>query len=79
MKDQLEMPMASLQDTSAVTCTQCGESLFEQALILRKLSAILSGTGKPAYIPIPVFKCAKCNHVNEEFLPVELKKEGKKS
>jgi hypothetical protein len=26
----------------------------------------------PSYIPIPVFACLKCNHVNKEFLPREI-------
>jgi len=30
---------------------------------------MLSPTGQPALIPVPVFACANCKHVNEEFLP----------
>jgi hypothetical protein len=46
---------------------------MHEALHIRKVSGILTGTGQPSYIPIPVFACDKCSHVNEEFLPRELK------
>ena len=39
----------------------------------RKASGILTGTGKTSYIPIPVFNCRDCGHVNEEFRPKEIK------
>ena len=33
----------------------------------------LTGTPQDALIPLPVFSCAKCGHVNESFLPEPLK------
>jgi hypothetical protein len=38
---------------------------------MRKLSALLSPTGQETMIPIPVFACAKCGHINKGFLPKE--------
>ena len=38
---------------------------------MRKLSALLSPTGQEAMIPIQVFACAKCGHINKGFLPKE--------
>jgi len=66
-------PQVSLEETSPVVCNDCGEGIFVQALLLRKVSGILTGTGQESYIPIPVFKCTACGHVNEEFLPKEVK------
>ncbi len=40
----------------------------------RKASKFLAGTEKDALIPLPVFSCSKCGHVNDEFLPEPLKK-----
>lgn len=61
-----------LSQTLSVTCEKCEGSYFEQALIIRKVSALLTGQGKPGFVPIPIFKCSKCGHVNEEFLPKEV-------
>lgn len=58
-----------LSQTTAVVCEECGHEHFVQVNMMRKLSPMLSPNGQPALIPIPVFACAKCNHVNEEFLP----------
>lgn len=63
----------SLEQTSEVVCSSCGHKNFVQVLRLRKASGLLTGQDKPSYIPIPVFACNGCGHVNEEFLPREIK------
>jgi len=60
-----------LSQTAPVLCEECKGTYFEQALVLRKASGLLTGTGKPTYIPIPVFSCKECGHVNSDFLPRE--------
>lgn len=62
-----------INQTKPVTCDDCGSPYFEQALVIRKASGLLTGTGQPGYVPIPIFTCKKCGHVNEEFLPKEVK------
>ena len=51
-------------------------NVFQEGLMLRKASKFLTGTQQDALIPLPVFSCAKCGHVNEEFLPEPLKNKG---
>lgn len=63
----------SIDQTLPVLCDACGHTFFEEGLHIRKASGLLTGTSQPSYIPIPIFACKKCNHVNEEFLPKELK------
>jgi len=62
-----------ITQTQAVVCEECNHVHFEQVVVLRKASGLLTGTGQPTYIPIPVFACTKCGHVNAEFLPKEVK------
>ena len=57
--------------TTAEVCGKCENETFVQVYQMRKLSALLSPTGKPTMIPIQVFACAKCGHINPEFLPKE--------
>lgn len=61
-----------INQTVPVVCEECGHNHFQQVLIIRKASGLLTGTGKPTYVPIPVFACTKCNHVNEEFAPKQM-------
>lgn len=70
MEPQLNI---GLDQTQPVTCDECGNIYFSEAIHIRKASGILTGTGKNTYIPIPVFKCTECGHVNVEFLPKEIK------
>ena len=53
--------------TTAEVCESCGNDTFTQVFKMRKLSALLSPTGKPTMIPIQVFACAKCGYINKEF------------
>jgi hypothetical protein len=62
-----------IKDTYEVTCDKCKGSSFIEVSLIRKVSAIMTGTGKPQYIPIPAFACVSCNNVNDEFIPEELK------
>ena len=63
----------SLDKTLAIICENCGNQTFQEGLLIRKASKFLTGTSQDAIVPIPTFCCTKCGHVNEEFLPSELK------
>ena len=60
-----------ISQTTAEVCESCGNDTFVQVFKMRKLSALLSPAGKETMIPIQIFACHKCGHVNEVFLPKE--------
>jgi DNA-directed RNA polymerase subunit RPC12/RpoP len=67
-----------IKNTSPIKCEKCGgESFFyQQTVMLRSVSAIVSPSGKTGILPIPVpFSCAACGHINKEFIPSQLKNE----
>jgi uncharacterized protein YlaI len=49
-------------------CAECNSRVFVPAVVLKKLSALLSPAGKETMIPIQVFMCASCHHIPDEFL-----------
>ena len=57
--------------TTAEICEKCKNDTFQQVFKMRTLSALLSPTGEEAKIPIQIFACAKCGHVNKGFQPKE--------
>jgi len=59
----------SLDQTQKIVCENCGHDVFVEGVMVQKASKFLTGTEKDALIPIPVFSCSKCHHVNEEFRP----------
>ena len=63
------------EDLVDVTCDKCGNQTFVQAFLFKKLSAVLSPNGKDSMIPLQVFKCDECGHINSDFIPNQ---DGKK-
>jgi len=61
-----------MSQTTAVNCESCGHNIFIPAFKMRRMSALLSPHGKETMIPMQVFACAKCGHINSDF---ELKEE----
>lgn len=67
----------TLIDSKTLQC-ECGSYIFEDAYILKKLSALISPTGKEEVIPISLLVCKECGKVLSElnlddFLPDSLK------
>jgi len=52
-----------------------GNQVFQEAVILRKISKFLTGTSEDAVIPIPVFVDVKTGKILIEMLPKELRAE----
>jgi uncharacterized Zn finger protein len=59
----------NLEDTTEITCDECGNATFHEAVLLRSISRFITGTPQDGMMPIPVFACDKCGHVNAQFLP----------
>jgi uncharacterized Zn finger protein len=45
----------------------CENERFREVYMIRKISAIVTGSSKDSYMPIPTFECTKCGHINKEF------------
>ena len=54
-------------------CEECKCKAFKQTLMLKKLSPLVSPNGQEAIVPVTVFCCEKCGHVNKEFEDAEIK------
>ena len=58
----------NLKDASDIKCHECENIYFVPSFQIKKLSALVSPNGQETMIPIQLFQCSKCGHVNEEFL-----------
>lgn len=52
-----------------VLCEKCEGKIFQEKMMIKKLSKFMTGSDRDSIIPIPVIVCAECNHVNEMFKP----------
>tara|TARA_R100000008_G_scaffold84332_2_gene71479 strand:+ start:148 stop:381 length:234 start_codon:yes stop_codon:yes gene_type:complete len=69
MNQQQPQMQVDFSQTTAEICEECKHDIFIPAFKMRKLSALLSPAGKETMIPMNVFACAKCGHINKAFLP----------
>jgi uncharacterized Zn finger protein len=70
-KDGQVTKTVDISQTTPIKCDKCENQTFKNTLILRKLSALISPNGQEQYIPVAVFACEKCGHVNTEFVDME--------
>lgn len=64
-----DMPKPDLSKAEDITCDECQGNIFEEKIMLKKISRFLTGSDRDSLTPIPVIACAKCHHVNEMFIP----------
>lgn len=48
------------EDTTGVLCTKCQSEFFMPMYMLRKVSAIISPSGREEIIQVPVMVCGNC-------------------
>jgi hypothetical protein len=72
MDDQShEVPITASQlaQAESVSCEHCANQTFVGVMMMKRISPIISPTGKEAVVPIQTFACNACGFVNKEFLP----------
>jgi hypothetical protein len=73
MRGQQQMPDLSLAQD--IVCENCGNLTFQEVLLMKKVSALVSPNGKEGIVPIPTFSCVACGYVNKMFRPVKTAEE----
>jgi len=68
-KKQQANVQLDLSKAETILCDECNNGLFIQSFFLKKLSALVSPTGKEAVIPVQVFSCGNCGHINQKLNP----------
>lgn len=57
------------EDLKNIVCENCGGRFFREVQSFKRISALISQTGKEQIMPVPTFRCDDCGHINEEFMP----------
>ena len=58
-------------DMKDIKCENCGCQFFRQVQAFKRISALVSPTGKEQIVPVPTFRCDECGFINEEFRIIE--------
>jgi|EP01052_Picozoa_sp_SAG31_P015371 hypothetical protein len=74
--NQPQQPQIDLSKTTAVE-TPSGSKIWQQGVILRKVSRFVVGSDEDGLIPIPVFYDSETGDILLDTLPKELREEYK--
>jgi len=74
MEQQVQQPQIDLKNTQPVKNFD-GGALFQQGVILRKVSKFVTGTNEDAMMPIPVFFDPTSKKILTDSVPKELREE----
>ena len=73
MNQQPQMNL-DLSKTTSID-TPSGGKIWQQGMILRKVSKFVTGTSEDAIVPIPVFYDPETKEILEDTLPREIREE----
>ena len=72
-----ETPKAQIsikpEDLKDISCENCESKYFRQVNAFKRVSALVSPTGKEQIVPVPTFRCDECGFINKEFRTIESK------
>ena len=67
--EQINAPVElDISKADTITCEECGNASFIQAFFLKKISALMSPTGKEAIVPMQVFSCGNCGAIPQNMI-----------
>ena len=64
----LQIDPSTLKD---IVCEQCGSKYFRSVNAFKRVSALVSPTGKEQIVPVPTFRCDDCGFINKVFRIIE--------
>ena len=67
-RKQPQQVQVDLKQADTIKCKECGNYLWIQSFVLKKLSALVSPTGQETMIPVQVFSCGNCGKIAEGML-----------
>jgi len=76
MQPQQGQMNLDLSKTTSID-TPSGGKIWQQGMIVRKVSKFITGTTEDAIVPIPVFYDPETNEILQDTLPPELREEYK--
>ena len=69
VNQNLKVTEKDILDSKSAVCDECQNQVFKNEFLIKVISPLVSPTGKELHVPIPVFACSKCGHVNKSFMP----------
>ena len=58
-----------LSDLTDIGCDECGSYYFRPIALIKRLSPLVSPSGTEQLVPVQIYRCDDCGHVNENLIP----------
>lgn len=62
-------PQIDIRTLPNVECEECHSLNFRSIVRLKRISPLISGNSKEEFVPIELFVCDKCGHLNKNLNP----------
>ena len=69
---EINMGLDKLKNATNITCDECGNKYFDRVFEMKRISPVLTPTGQPILVPIQLYICTECGHINKEFVDAEI-------
>jgi uncharacterized Zn finger protein len=70
--EQEQQMRVDINQTTPVVC-ECGNKLFQEVLMIRKVSRFVSRAPMDQTIPVALIACTKCGELHTDSIPPALK------
>jgi uncharacterized Zn finger protein len=64
----MSLTQTQVESAKNVACEKCSCEVMKQAFVIKMVSGLLMQDGKDTYVPVPIFACNDCGHVNSVFV-----------
>jgi len=68
----MQEPQIDFSKSTGLLC-QCGNASFKEVFLFRKFSKFIINSANDALMPLPIYKCDKCETILEEAVPPQLR------
>jgi hypothetical protein len=59
----------NLSEAPYLECDECKGRIFEEKMMIKKVSKFMTGSEQDSIVPIPVIVCSACGNINDLFKP----------
>jgi hypothetical protein len=69
---QVQQPKITFSDTTEVKCSKCGGKFFQDSVLFRRVSRLLTGRERDEFLPVQAPICVQCHEPLKELLSPEV-------
>lgn len=61
------LTQSQVENAKNLACEKCNTQVLKQVFVIKVISGLITGQSKDTLVPVPLFACNSCGHVNSMF------------